>query len=805
MERHRPSVAIPMWMIFPMAGLFAIACRESFDNPFSPGSPGYAGEAWSRDQNGDGVSDSLAKYLPGCSDGPETCLSNAKALSAVWDKPRTLACPDAVLRLGGSSAGLQPVFTPPELALRGWSWSSSDTAKLRTDGTRVFAKALGYARLKVRLREDSLSASCMVRVVSGGKPVQSLTAADLHLKPGDDGQPILGWLPANAEYRDYSLTSQDPAAAIILDNHVRAVRSGSARIVARAWDGGAQATFTVSVEVAVKLPDTLIPPDTIVHPDTLVHTDTIPDPNQAPTAAINTPLPFNPSGGQVVAFSGTGTDPEEGNLNANACMWRAALVRTKAPFTTTVFFGPVSGRSGSFTVPSVGETSPDFLCRLYLTVRDSLGLKGNDSLDLAPATAAMALLSNPPGLLLILDGNPVSAPFLFTAVPGVRHQIEALSPQRSGGKNYAFAGWSDGLPVSHAFAAPAAGAALTAAFSTLVDSVAVAAMGLTVGGKDKAPEITWFPADASDRRVTLRSLDTTVASIANGMVHAVAAGNADIALATLDGARIDTFQVAVLDTTPPSSLLLTAKLRDFREIPDQSQFAPPAWSHPDFNNDKFSTCEATGYVDSLIALDGAVDSSAFKSDNRTPKLIRTTRASDGKACYTSAARFEEWYNDKDTSLNRPFLMDLRFSRLVTGMYEFSSPLFFPLDNPVTGTWYNLPGKNLTPYGHLSTGPDAAHNFGFTLELHAGFTYKAGAGQVFNFTGDDDAWVYINGKLAVDLGGIHGPQSASVSLDARAAALGLVNNKFYPLDFFFAERHVNGSSCAITTNLPLVTR
>ena len=60
-----------------------------------------------------------------------------------------------------------------------------------------------------------------------------------------------------------------------------------------------------------------------------------------------------------------------------------------------------------------------------------------------------------------------------------------------------------------------------------------------------------------------------------------------------------------------------------------------------------------------------------------------------------------------------------------------------------------------------------HNFGFTSEVRYWFPYDATKTYTLEFLGDDDVWVFVNRRLAVDLGGIHtGAAPATITISGR---------------------------------------
>ena len=113
--------------------------------------------------------------------------------------------------------------------------------------------------------------------------------------------------------------------------------------------------------------------------------------------------------------------------------------------------------------------------------------------------------------------------------------------------------------------------------------------------------------------------------------------------------------------------------------------------------------------------------------------------------------------------------------------------YFPIDNELFGNLYTLGEETY----------DDGHNYHFSVEIHTKFKYVKN-GQ-FLFSGDDDVWVFFNNMLVIDLGGVHGEESAEISLDEIAPALGINVGDIVDFDMFYMERHTSGSNMKILTN------
>jgi glucose/arabinose dehydrogenase len=184
--------------------------------------------------------------------------------------------------------------------------------------------------------------------------------------------------------------------------------------------------------------------------------------NTAPTATISAPVAGTTwRVGDVISFSGSATDAQDGSLPAAALKWDLILHHCPSNCHTHPLqsFDGVAG--GTLTAPD--HEYPSHL-ELRLTATDSGGLTDTETRQLDPRTVLLTLQSNPGGLQLAFNGTTERAAFSRKVIVGSQNTISALSPQRKGKTNYNFVSWSDGGAQTHTITAPATATTYTARF-----------------------------------------------------------------------------------------------------------------------------------------------------------------------------------------------------------------------------------------------------------------------------------------------------------------------------------------------------
>ncbi|MCH7572995.1 MAG: fibro-slime domain-containing protein [Planctomycetes bacterium] len=245
--------------------------------------------------------------------------------------------------------------------------------------------------------------------------------------------------------------------------------------------------------------------------------------------------------------------------------------------------------------------------------------------------------------------------------------------------------------------------------------------------------------------------------------------NVDINMSSPDHSRLVIYNLGTEDVRLWNHVSLYAQI-----------ISPNAQFHGENNTDFYGTIEAQ-----TIELD---NSAGLHLDLPAPMTACGTVLNDlagisggaASANVTSSSTFDEWFNDvMGTNLSVKHSITLTLND--NGIYEYINNEFYPIDDRLFGN------------------ESAPHNGNFTFETYFSFVYEACGSQFFEVGGADDVYLFIDGRLVIDLGGVMNEQQQIIEFDR----LGLTDGVTYQARFFYANRHTYSAELNFRTNVEII--
>jgi fibro-slime domain-containing protein len=279
------------------------------------------------------------------------------------------------------------------------------------------------------------------------------------------------------------------------------------------------------------------------------------------------------------------------------------------------------------------------------------------------------------------------------------------------------------------------------------------------------------------------------------------------------------YECMVVAQALPSSITIPFVFRDFLALPTQQAITAGMQRHPDFQNG----CLGSDGNDNIVA--PTLDAQGKPANSGDCTLLAAPactidvgyRAGPGQcddldtcpdpvnesACDQSTHPdhpiaghpgdpFSYWYRDEEGVNKTIVIPEVLMGN--NGVYSFNPGAFFPLEGQASF----VASGDEDEYG--------GNNYGFTSEVRYWFTYQGG--EVLNFTGDDDLYVFINGKLALSIGNKHGNIARTMTLDANGISTctgcgapqpatrdvgPMTVGSLYEIAIFHAERQTSASN------------
>ena len=219
-------------------------------------------------------------------------------------------------------------------------------------------------------------------------------------------------------------------------------------------------------------------------------------------------------------------------------------------------------------------------------------------------------------------------------------------------------------------------------------------------------------------------------------------------------------------------------------MPFRHYGSDPRWgfdsdsTHYNLNGDEL---ESGGYTGGFYPLEhSTADTRVASLSPQACDACRTKRKAEAPVPYSYSGDFDKY-------CNTPGWFGGNDCDRLTGTGANS---FYNGDNPAVWDW-----------GTRQDWTGVTRNQQYCFESHATFTYSED--QEFTFRGDDDIWVFINKKIAVDNGGAHLAAPGHVVLKNLNTTYGegfLVPGNDYQLDIFFCDRRTTMTNVIIKTNM-----